>query len=261
MSRIITEAVETTYSMVCKNVATVFITLKTQGWTQDLVAGLREFLPGQDIFAFNNNPRRDQSISQPYYYTQNANWEPICDEEVNWLKDQSDIQIVDLAPSMDCSQRLPTHGESIDAAFKHVQELGYEIALHVEPDCLVMGKDWFHDLLKPLNEGMWMTSTKKLPSGRFHPTASMWRLKEALELGVSFDCTLMGKDKNDPEFQGLINVDLEDFDWNKQWWDAACKPWYECAKLGKVQYVPTGEFKHLWNGSIRRHSSRHIKMM
>lgn len=147
-----------------------------------------------------------------------------------------------------------SHGDGIDTAAAWCRANRYDVLVHIEPDCLMWGRDWYDKLVEPIGEeSKWMTGLNRTHGGVIHPCPSAWYLPKVVH---SFRCVAKGKEVSHPEYPRIVDVPglersrFANFVLN--WWDTGIKNYYEAAKQGRALYVgPASDFQHYWEGHRR----------
>jgi hypothetical protein len=220
-------------------------------WIRVAVESYLEHFPADRLLIVNNNPRRGE-----------AGWYPYCDEELEWLATHPRVFLVD-------NPRLPgnsfpggrlEHGSGIDVALDWCREHGARVLVHMEPDCLISGRQWRENLLRPLAQGAWMAGSFRQSHGAIHPTPSAWLV---VEVRASFRSGSWAREKCDPGFAALVNLAALEDDpspeacWMRQvgYWDTGHRAWFQAASQGRATLVETPGFRHYWRGSVARRFS------
>jgi hypothetical protein len=127
----------------------------------------------------------------------------------------------------------------------------------LEPDCLVSGAVWRHNLLKALDQGAWMAGGFRQKHGPIHITPSAWLVNE---VRASFRAwQWRAPDEAHPRFRELVDLAILEENFGKHlwrsWaehWDAGQKPWFEAAVRDRTALVEMPGFHHFWLGSSAR---------
>lgn len=226
------------------------------GWTQQCLSSLWKYFPKCRVLAIDNNPSKDDSYERgktfqnvkshwPYQSDKKIklNWGKFCELEKDWLYSQSNIIKVIETPI-----KL-SHGSCINLAVQHCVENKIKKIVLIEPDCVIYGKSWLHNLLKPLEEGFWMSSgTLKLhgkqKSKILHPCPSAWIIEHTKTL--NFQSSWANEDINlKKQLDKKTNKDKLFF------WDTGLKASYEFSKIGRAKFVEANDIKHYWGKSSR----------
>lgn len=158
------------------------------------------------------------------------------------------------------SQKGHSHGNGIDTAVEYLKKRGVDYFVHIEPDCVITGREWFDHLVIAAINGAAMAGPYKLPFGPIHPCPSIWRISM---INGSFDVT----DRSGEQDPALFNHD-EMVKWLSEhkvkehgvrvWmgsWDCGIKNWYEAAKRNLAYHTQsTVGFKHFFFGRYRKPS-------
>ena len=149
-----------------------------------------------------------------------------------------------------------THGDGIDTAVNWCLANGYDVLVHIEPDCLLWGRDWYKRLLEPIGERrLWMTGHHRHIGTVLHPCPTAWYVPK---VSHSYRACAKGDDLLEPEFARIIDVDdmrkaARDNPFHWDWWDTAIKNYYEISKQGRAGHVgPCLDFRHYWGGRYRK---------
>lgn len=217
----------------------VFVSWNTLHWLPVGIESFREHFPSWQILVVDNNPTEG---------TVHCGLDH--EAERRWLNEQEGLIVLPHQGSQ------KTHGAAVDLAVEWCREHHVEYLLHVEPDCLVSGTEWFRRLCEAIDSGAWMAGSHRKLYGPVHPTPSLWRLSQ---LKTSFEICPRGEDENHPRFaelfdkpwlidavsQAQLNVDF----WQENW-DTGQRAWFQCAMDDKAAYVPeTEDFHHFWQAS------------
>jgi hypothetical protein len=222
-------------------------------WIRAAVESYLEHFPGDRLLVVNNNPRRGE-----------LGWYPYCEEERDWLASHPGVLLLDnprLPGSMSPNGWLE-HGTGIDAAVSWCRTHGVRVMVHLEPDCLVTGRQWRENLLEALARGAWMAGSHCQSHGPIHPTPSAWLVAE---IRTSFRPGSWAGEEDDPQFKEFMNPAALENDRSPQgrwvrlvrYWDTGHAGWFECARRGRAALVEAPDFRHYWYGSVgRRFSDR-----
>jgi len=153
-----------------------------------------------------------------------------------------------------------SHGQAIDKAVKYLKERRIDYFVHIEPDCLISGREWYDHLVSAAINGATMAGPHKLPFGPIHPCPSIWYVPK---IHGSFEVA---------DRSGEIDPNLLDTNEMVKWlhsnnikehgiriwmnsWDCGIKNWYESAKLNRAFHTQSSEgFKHFFFGRSRKPS-------
>jgi hypothetical protein len=204
---------------------TFIICFHTWPWTKYCL----ESLNLEDVVVVNNNPIEGSKIVDWYIGPQDRSHNKFCKAESEFLKD---IGVKVIQPE----DRPLKHGQAMDYARDWFISQGYDIMVHIEPDCVASGNEWRDNLVNAIKGGCWMASGFRDHRGYLRPCPSAWDLQNTKHLSFSFSSRPDGKK-----------------------WDTGLKAWYECNLLGKDKYVETHDLTHYGGGSWRnRHPSHPI---
>lgn len=147
-----------------------------------------------------------------------------------------------------------THGAGIDTAVKFLKNRGDRYFIHIEPDCLISGRNWAIKLIDAIASGAIMAGSYKLPFGPIHPCPTAWDISR---IPGSFDFSERASD---------INLDVFDYAAMAKWfvdcdmskngvrlwshlWDCGIKNWYDAALKGLAVHVDgSDDFQHFFAG-------------
>lgn len=230
----------------------VLITLTSYysyGWTKSCVSMLRRYVPDAKILVIDNNPspnddeRRIKTFKN-YPYDSIArivknNSMALFEDERQWLASVPNLKVIQT------SLRL-FHGEAINLAMQYARGAYFDVLVHVEPDCLITGSQWYTNLVNAITEGYWMASGAKLADGSLHPCPSAWSV--ANTHAYNFKHIYKESDYFEPQYPFLVDIN-KTYDFEITHWDTAKKAWYECAKLNKAKDVLTNDCRHIWAAS------------
>lgn len=218
----------------------VLISYHTPQWIKVGLRSYQRHFPHDCVLVIDNNPLEHE-----------PGWKPDCEREREWLSKCDGISLV----------RHPgpnrRHGAAIDFALNYCREIGADVLLHFEPDCLITGKNWYELLQRAINAGAWMSGMLRQPYGPLHPCPSMWRVDRDWS---SFIDQPRGADVLHRRFNelfflnrllGLVEAEHPHMlAWWKENWDTAQKNWFHAAANDQAVHVPqTGDFRHFWMGS------------
>jgi hypothetical protein len=219
-------------------------------WIRVAVESYLEQFPEDRLLVVDNNPRRGE-----------ASWYPYCEEERDWLASRPGILLVDSTrtPGHFLPDGRLEHGSGMDVALDWCREHGARIMVHLEPDCLITGRQWRDNLLRPLAQGAWMAGGFRQSHGPIHPTPSAWLVAE---VRASFrPAPWTEEDEHDPRFQALLNLEALENDPEERWvrearyWDTGHLAWFQAAYHDRAALVETPGFRHYWFGSSARRFS------
>ncbi len=66
------------------------------------------------------------------------------------------------------------HGSVIDFIINWCKNNNIDILVHIEPDCTILGKEWFNNLLNAIYEGYWMAGCCLRVDRSIHITPTAW---------------------------------------------------------------------------------------
>src|SRR5262245_21314623 len=216
-------------------------------WIRGAVESYAEQFPEDHLLVVANNPRRGE-----------RGWRPDCERERRWLAAHPFVELIDgpPVPSGPWSNRI--HGAGVDVALEWCRARGADVLVHLEPDCLVTGRQWRDNLLGALAEGAWMAGSFRQPHGPTHPTPSAWLVSE---VQASFRARQWrGGDEGHPRFRELVDLEVLWASyaplgllprWGK-YWDTGEKAWFEVAVRDRAALVETPGFRHYWFGTTHR---------
>jgi exopolysaccharide biosynthesis predicted pyruvyltransferase EpsI len=222
-----------------QTVCPVIVSYRTRLWIQVALRSLHEHFPHWRILVVDNNPQPGDAEYGDYTAA-----------ERDWLHRQSYVDVVEQP------HHPRTHGRALDRAVAWCRERGVPWLLHIEPDCLVSGTDWFARLCGGTDRGAWMSASHRKQYGPLHVTPSLWRVTESHPL--SMDYAPRGPDESHPQFADLFDLPwlLKEaparwrWFWEQQW-DTGQKSWFELAVRGQTALVEDSrDFEHYWEGSL-----------
>jgi hypothetical protein len=237
----------------------VIVSYFSYGWTQQCLNSLFQYSPDCKVLAVDNNPSasddvfRKQSFthaqrSREYSVTRNklyVKYDKFCDLESEWLNSHSNITAIKTPFNMN-------HGEAIDLAIDYCFQTKIKKILLIEPDCRILGCDWMHSLLWPLDNGLWMTSGNSVHKS-LHPCPSAWIVDQAKK--ISFKPVEKAGDIDDNFFDNYFKFkSLKckiNFLSRYSYWDTGMKIWYEFQKQNRAKLVLIKDFVHYFGKSSR----------
>lgn len=228
----------------------ILVAYHSAHWLGVAIESYLEHFPGDRLLVVDNNPRRGE-----------IGWAPECTRERAWLASHPSVLLIDNPAPPDGLLNNRTHGAAMDVALDWARAQGADVLLHLEPDCLVTGRQWRENLLAALDAGAWMAGGYRQCHGPIHPTPSAWRIAD---VKASFKITpWKGRDELHPRFHELVDVESLKNDnspmgiwigWTRHW-DTGHKAWFEAALHSRAALVETPGFKHYWHGSQERRYS------
>lgn len=224
------------------------VAFHTYGWTQNCVSSLQTHVPEWPILVVDNNPHKDDPPDRLMSYQGttrgglSASWDRYTEAETDWLRD-NDVFVVQ-------TPRNSSHGGSIDVAIDWCLRHSYRFLIHVEPDCLVFGRQWCDNLVFAIRN-RWMAGSLKVPSGELHITPTLWDVWAIKRLGASFECQPRSLDRSNPKYTSLINDDRRPWT-DGDLWDTGMRAWYMCAINAKACRVVCPDLVHYWCGTVKR---------
>lgn len=162
---------------------------------------------------------------------------------------------------LDGLQNKMTHGAGVDAAVEFLKNRGDKYFIHIEPDCLITGRDWVNGLVGAAASGAVMAGTYRLPFGPIHPCPTIWDINR---IDGSFDISnrIGHVDQRIFNYRDMIRWLLDSgFNDDDIWfwchlWDCGIKNWYKAALQGlAVHSVNSDGFRHFWGGRLRSPAS------
>jgi hypothetical protein len=234
------------------DIVPVLVAFHSAYWVRVAVESYLETFPGERLLVVDNNPRRDE-----------PGWYPHCEEERDWLAAHPGVRLVDnpRPPEAFLPDGRLEHGAGIDVGLEWCRAHGARVLIHLEPDCLVSGRQWRDNLVQALDAGAWMAGGLRQSHGPIHPTPSAWLVERT---GASFRSgTWAPEEEESPHFAALVNLPALHNDpsrgahWIRtmRYWDTGHRPWFRAAAHGRAALVPTPGFRHYWNGSLDRRFS------
>ena len=213
-------------------VMVLYTEIKDFPWTRICVNSFREHFPYETLIAVDHN--------------ENPQEKTFCEKHnVMVLK----------------SNKEKFHSNGIKIALDKIKEK-FDAMILIEPDCLIMGKEWYKEISKALEKGFWMAGSSKLEWGPIHPCPTGWLLEK---IPFSFDYTEQAMDLYHPKYRGLMNVDSickrvlnakNEFQKKNEiakllYWDVGLKNWFHSAIQNKAFHTKGNDFKHFWYGRNR----------
>lgn len=224
----------------------VMITFHTYHWTAQILPQLKRYsrlplLIVDNNPGINDSPERRNSYNVTSCYNASGKWDGFCEPEKQLIRKQNAIVIT--------TPWCMEHGRAVDFAAKWAIEKGFDVMIHIEPDCVIWNSQWIPTLLAELKQDKWVASGKRYPSGELHPTPSAWRLDVWNYLGLSFVTFKRTIELLEPKFHELINV-RKMVAVHRDFWDTAFYAAYRCARRNRASYVTCPGFAHKFRGSI-----------
>lgn len=222
-------------------VCPVVVSFHTPLWIRIALRSFHEHFPHWRILVVDNNPQSD---------------EPGFDDNVAaeraWLNQQAYVDMV-VQPS-----RSRTHGKGIDRAVAWCREHGIPWMLHLEPDCLISGNEWYRRLCEGIDHGAHMAASHRKQYGPLHVTPSLWAITPTSP--SSMDYADRRLDEIHPRFAELFDrpwllnaVPAETLSFWQTKWDTGQKAWFDLAVHDQATQVgETRDFRHFWSGSLER---------
>jgi hypothetical protein len=218
-------------------------------WIRVAVESYLEQFPGERLLVVDNNPRRGE-----------PGWYPYCEEERAWLTDHLGVLLIDNPRQHTLPDGRLEHGGAMDVALAWAREHRAGVLVHLEPDCLITGRQWRDNLLGALAQGAWMAGGHRQSHGPIHPTPSAWRVAE---LRTSFRIGSWAEEKRHPRFAELVPLARLQADGTPEgrWirtvrsWDTGHRAWFAAAVHDRAALVEIPGFRHYWYGSVWRRFS------
>jgi hypothetical protein len=218
-------------------------------WVRVAVESYLEQFPGDRLLVVDNNPRRGE-----------PGWYPYCEEERAWLVAHPGVILIDNPRQHTLPDGRLEHGYGMDVALDWARAHGAGILIHLEPDCLITGKQWRENLLRAVNEGAWMAGGLRQSHGPIHPTPSAWRVAE---VRTSFRTGSWAEEQRHPRFTELVQLARLEADPTREgrWirdarqWDTGHRAWFAAAVHDRAALVEVPGFRHYWYGSVWRRFS------
>lgn len=201
---------------------TFVVCFHTWPWIKDCISCLSL----ENLVVVNNNPSKAEDIKGWYLGRPDRSYNKFCAAEEEFVKSMG-LPVIrpDGAPLK--------HGQAMDFARDLFIDQGYDVMVHIEPDCIVSGNKWWSNLVGAIEDGYWMSSGDRDHRGYLRPCPSAWNLEKTRNLSFSF----------------FPRTSTEK-------WDTGLKAWHECHLLGKDKEVEVPDFLHYRGGSWEnRHAS------
>lgn len=216
----------------------VVVSFHTPLWIQVALRSLHKHFPHWRILVVDNNPQPGETG-----YTR------LVPVEREWLHKQPYVDVIE-------QREAPrNHGQGIDRAVAWCREQGVRWMLHLEPDCVVRGTEWYANLCRGIDRGALMAASHKKLYGPLHVTPSLWEI--SAEAPATMDYVKRGPDESHPRFHELFNLpwllkeapEATRHFWLSTW-DTGQKAWFEAAIQDRAALVEeTPDFEHFWFGS------------
>lgn len=223
----------------------VVVAYHSAPWMRVLVRSYLRHFPEDRLLVIDNNPRPGMPT-----------WQPHCEQERSWLAQHPHVLLVDNPEAGDRPWVDRTHGAGVDLAVAWCRAHGVDVLIHLEPDCLITGRQWRANLERALAGGAWMAGSHRKRYGPIHPTPSAWRVTE---IRCSFRVQPMGADKEHPRFHELLDMEIYRTDlapglWPSfsNLWDTGLKAWFDAAVHDRAALVAGPDCQHYWQGSTAR---------
>jgi hypothetical protein len=229
----------------------ILIAYHSDSWIRVAVESYLDHFTKDRLLVVNNNPRRDE-----------VGWLPECAREHEWLASHPGVILIDNPAPPDGLLENRTHGAGMDLAIAWCRSHGVRVMIHIEPDCLIAGKQWRVNLLNALDHGAWMAGSVRQCHGPIHPTPSAWLVDQ---VRASFTITpWIGPDEKHHRFGELVNPAALQNDTSPMgvwigWtchWDTGHKAWFEAAIHNRAVLVDAPDFTHFWHGSYDQRLSQ-----
>jgi hypothetical protein len=226
------------------NIVPILVAYHSACWVRVAVESYFEHFPEDYILVVDNNPRRGE-----------VGWLPECTREREWLTAHPGVIMIENPTPPDGLLKNRTHGAGMDLALAWCRSYGARVMIHMEPDCLISGRQWRDNLLGALGRGAWMAGSVRQRHGPIHPTPSAWQVEE---VRASFTITpWKGLDEQHARFATLVDPAALKNDTSPMgvwigWtchWDTGHKAWFEAAIHDRAALVETPGFTHYWHGS------------
>lgn len=222
-----------------QTICPVVVSYRSRLWIQVALRSFHEQFPHWRILVVDNNPQP----GEPHFGWYTA-------AERDWLRNQPYVDVIGQP------DQPRTHGRALDCAVAWCRERRIPWLLHLEPDCLVSGADWFDRLCAGIDRGAGMAASHRKEYGPLHVTPSLWAVTDSQP--PSMDYSNRRPDQLHPRFAELFNLPwlLGEapprwrWFWEQQW-DTGQKAWFDLAVCDRAAHVePTRDFEHYWEGSL-----------
>ena len=238
------------------DVVPVLVAYHSIHWIRVAVESYLLHFPEDRLLVIDNNPGRGEE-----------GWVPDCVRERAWLEAHPGVILVANPEPPDGLLRNRTHGAGLDLALQWCRRHDARVMVHLEPDCLVAGRQWRDNLLEALARGAWMAGSVRQCHGPIHPTPTAWLVDE---VRASFRIApWKGRDESRSRFDELVHPEALGEDrspmgvwigWTR-YWDTGHKAWFEAAVLDRTALVETPDFTHFWHGSYERRCSESTMLL
>ncbi|HMC90061.1 MAG TPA: hypothetical protein VKI17_10965 [Gemmataceae bacterium] len=226
-------------------VTTIVVSFRSLHWMRVAIGSYRKFFPEERLLVVDNNPLPGEET-----------WDSDCETERAWLASHPAVDFVDRRTAEGAWARR-SHGAGMDVALSWCRQRGAEVMVHVEPDCLVTGRQWRANLLDAVARGAWMAASERKSYGALHPAPSAWRVDQAW---VSFNGQSIVRDMRHPRFRKLVDLRILRAELRRQgaprgwlgYWDTAQRAWFQAAVRDRAAQVAAPGFKHYWQGSTQK---------
>jgi hypothetical protein len=234
----------------------------TYGQSQNVVQSLLKYVPEVNILAVDNNPSisdiKDNPKRWESYMTWGLDWKRkdyrvsetwvrhFCDGESYWFHNHPKITCIK-APEF-----MP-HGSSIDFALRWCVDNDIKKFIHIEPDCIIIGRTWYDRLIDAYVRGNWWAVVASIPGNNEkyfmdrklpHPTPSICNVKKALEIGWR----LQFVDRSNsgvfdiPGIESHVNTKVIK---DHGYWDTSNLFFLQCSFHSKYHEVKCDDFLHI----------------
>jgi len=146
------------------------------------------------------------------------------------------------------------HGMGMQTGFQWLRKNGFDVMVHIEPDCMYSGTQWYTNLISALQNGAWLSGLNQNPWGTMQVAGSAWKLDQVQH---SFKTRMKLEDAFCPHHRRLIDertmgevllrngAPLQFWRFNLYMWDSGLKNWFECASQDKAVLVDGPDFCHV----------------
>ena len=225
-------------------VVPVIVAYFTPDWIRVAITSYLHHFPDDRVLVVDNNPARGDD-----------EWIPACERERHWLRSHPRVDYVmnHIVPCTRYGGR--PHGLGLDVALGRCRDLGADVLLHLEPDCIVSGRQWRENLLGAIGDGAWMAGSVRQHHGPIHPCPSAWRVDRVRSTFAGWEWE---PDARHPRFHELVDLDRlqsvmgtgAGWDFWGSFWDTGHKAWFDAAVLDRAVLVEAPDFQHYWHGSL-----------
>ena len=218
----------------------VMVAWNTLKWVQKSIPQFLEHFDDYNLLVVDNNSIKSEE-----------KWIQVHADEADYIKGQKVIYAKSDWP-YDNSYSRRSHGLGIDFAKNWCVKNGYDVIIHIEPDCGIFGRKWFDNILAAYNDDTWMIGSCRLTYGPIHPTPALFILDKFQH---TFGECRRAYDVLYPKYYEVFNIkpffsSHVQFNFWCKFWDTAQKNWFEAAIRGKTVLVEKADdFIHYWNGS------------